>query len=157
MKITIPMMPCPGTGWRGTTPSCSRDLHTVHWGVSKIFLHRVDIQQVGLPKAFPKFLCFTIKRCTFEKPSPTSWVQTTEGLNKKGYLGKAYGEHANYFEKVNNFWNTPPVQVLAPLPPPGSPLDSETFQKLLLLLCEGCRPKMSGNIFTHSQYTISPT
>ena len=136
MKIAIPMMPCPGTGWRGTTPSCSRDLHTVHWGVSQIFLHRVDIhiQQVGLPRAFPKFLCFTTKN--FWEAFPN--LLSTEGLNKKGYLGKAYGEHANYFEKVNNFWNTPPVQVLAPLPPPGSPSASGTFQKLLLQLSEFC-------------------
>ena len=42
----------------------------------------------------------------------------------------------------------PTAQALAPLPPPGSPSASETFQKLLLPLYEGCRPQMSGDTFT---------
>ena len=48
----------------------------------------------------------------------------------------------------------PTAQALALPQPPGSPSASEIFQKLLHLLCEGCRPEMSGDLF--KQYTISP-
>ena len=77
------------------------------------------------------------------------------------FLHKIFWMHILRTTVLLAFLKHPTAQALAPLQPHGSPLASETFQKLLLPLCEGCWVNIVDprclEIYSHIHNTHQPS